>query len=117
LLSSGPDGSIAASPKPLHHPVFMVKGKSFFTRGKPPDDQLPAPALGLNNPVTSDSPSRALLCLIEGDETVFEVEADANEIIDHLKASIHRRGDKGRFARVNSMDLTLLKVTESWSAV
>jgi hypothetical protein len=58
-------------------------------------------------------PTRALLCLIEGDHAVFEIEADTNERTHHLKKSIYQEGKDRTLSHVGAKDLILLKVTES----
>ena len=57
-----------------------------------------------------DNTFRVLLCLIEGDSTVFQVKATANENVLDLKKLIHQEKDKGILRSVNASDLVLWKV-------
>jgi hypothetical protein len=57
------------------------------------------------------SKTRALQCLIQGDNAVFEVEMDGNEQIHQLKEAIHRKGIDTMKLPILAKDLILLKVT------
>ncbi|KAF5387796.1 hypothetical protein D9615_000180 [Tricholomella constricta] len=92
----------------------MLKG-SFFrnhrSKGKSPEVQAPLVATQLNNPpASSHNPTRVLLCLIEGDHVVFDIETEANKRARDLKRSIHQKANHRTLSHVNAKDLILLKV-------
>jgi enoyl-[acyl-carrier-protein] reductase (NADH) len=78
----------------------------------------PAPLSALDTLVNKLWPAsdntRALVCLVEGDQAVFEVQADINQKIHHLKDLVHQKAFNDASL---SKDLILLKVTISKSAV
>jgi len=57
----------------------------------------------------------AFLCLIEGENEVFEVEIAANKKITHLKKKIHKNGINVAVCPILAKELTLLKVTTTQS--
>ena len=58
---------------------------------------------------SSDDAIRAFFCLIEGDNTPFEVQIAANKKITHLKEIIHKKGINLTERPILAKDLTLLK--------
>jgi Crinkler effector protein N-terminal domain len=73
--------------------------------------QSPAPGSQLHHPPITESSSRLLLCLIEGDDSIFLVKADVKEIVVHLKEHILEKGRNMILSHVDAKDLVLFKVT------
>jgi hypothetical protein len=63
---------------------------------------------------SSDDAIRALLCVVEGENGVFEVQIAADKEITHLKEIIHKKGINVT-SPILAKDLTLLKVTTTQS--
>jgi hypothetical protein len=101
----------------------VAAAKSMFSsrsKDERPEAQVPVPVLDtqLNNPsesasASSDNPTRWLLCLVEGEETLSKVHVDANGTIFALRQSIHQGDQHGTLSRIDEKHLILLKVTES----
>ena len=67
------------------------------------------------NQSLSDDAILAFFCLIEGDNTVFEVQIAANKKTAHLKEIIHKKGINVTEPPILTKDLTLLKVAATQS--
>jgi hypothetical protein len=58
----------------------------------------------------ADNAVRALLCIIEGDSSLFRVTPTGNMDIIELKNLFHKEKDKGILRDVNAADLVVWKV-------